>query len=199
MTVNLKLPPAPLCLWSPGFCVDGPFRLRLVSREGPRVWGCLCLEGASHFLAESGARHWPLHSGSGGDRCACMWVCACVCVHVCVCAHVCECMCVCMCVHVCMHVCASVCEYVCVLVCVRVCTHMCTCACVCVHVCVCMCVCETISQAPRAQPGFAFGRNKQVARVRLGPIPSQKTMERLRAEEDDRGRDGWMASPTQWT
>jgi len=28
-----------------------------------------------------------------------------------------------------------------------------------------------------------------------------KTWERLRAggEGDDRGRDGWMASPTQWT
>lgn len=31
------------------------FQVALVSREGPRVWGCLCLEGASHLLAESGA------------------------------------------------------------------------------------------------------------------------------------------------
>ena len=87
-----------------------------------------------------------------------------------VCVHVGVCMCVCM--HGCAHVCACMCIRACACAHVRVCECMCD---ACVHVCACMCVCETTSQAPRAQPGFAFGRNKQVARGRLGPIPSQKT------------------------
>jgi len=158
MTVNLKLPPVPLCLWSPGFCVDGPFRLRLVSREGPRVWGCLCLEGASHLLAKSGARHWPLHSGSGGDRCACMWVCACVCacmgvrMGVRACAYVrvharmraCVSACV---MHVCM--CVRACAYVRVHACMRVCVSACV-----MHVCMCVRACVCV-RPPHRPPGHS--------------------------------------------
>ena len=76
--------PALLHLRSPGLCMDGPFGLRFISREGPRVWGCLCLEGASHLPAESGARQWTLHSGSWKPVYARARVCVCVCVCVCV-------------------------------------------------------------------------------------------------------------------
>ena len=92
------------------------------------------------------------------------------------------------------------------LMCVCVC--VCVCACTCVHMC--LTLCKLMDYSPPSSSVHGIFQAKILKWVAISfsggsPQPRDQTRpwcwERLRAGEegDDRGWDGWMASPTHWT